>query len=394
MKQKFRDHYSHTFELDLGKLQIRATDRLSPLLLFFIFVLNFMFFILGSYLVNISKITGHTDFEKVISKSSIATHTFIAPTTFGTGLIVLGTFIALVCIFFIARYKTITIENETVTVEDHPFIGKPHSFSEPLSKYTGVRLRLKFCQYALSSRNKFIVELYHSDPNKLVPLYITTKAEKIRTVWKKYALYFNLPPVYISDKGMVSQAMRDLERPYAEVVKDWRLPKNFLVDKTHSTDFICKKKNDKKMIKMHHAIYDLYSTLNIAVIVLFIPLLIYALYSHTILVGVLSLGPVLAFYVFLLTCIVYAYISLIKRDIVLISNQKLVVFRKILGLTFQDATVDFSALKGLDIFFTPTTGRYSLNIITDQKIVEIFNKLSPDDLRWIKCFIISEIIQQ
>jgi len=394
MKNSFRDHYGHNFELNLGKMKITATNRLSRGLLFFFFIFGLMFFILGTYLLNLSKITGQTDFEKVISKSALNAHFFVSPDVFGTGMIVLGVAIVLVCIFFIGRYKTITIENGVVSVSDHPFIGKPHSFSVPLRSYTGVRLRLKFCQYDLLSRNKFIIELYNSDQNKLVPLYITTSAKNIRSIWKKYALYFNLPPIHISDKGMVSQAMRDLERPYAEVVKDWHLPKNFLVDKTHSTDFICKKKQDKKMIKMHHAIYDLYSTLNIAVMVVFIPLMLYALCSYKALVQVLPVGLILAFYVFLLTCIVYAFLSLIKRDIVLISDKKLVIFRKILGMTFHDASVDFSTLKGLDIFFTPTTGRYCLNVVTDQKVIKIFNKLSPDDLRWIKCFIISEIIQQ
>ena len=148
------------------------------------------------------------------------------------------------------------------------------------------------------------------------------------------------------------------------------------------------------MLKTAHTIYDLYSTLNIAVIISFGFLLIYTLFSYNALVRGLSHGIVLGFCIFLLTCIVYAFLTLNMRDIVLINNQKLIIFRKIIGLTFQDAAVDFSSLKGLDIFYTPTTGRYCLNIITNQKIIKIFNKLSADDLRWIKCFIISEIIQQ
>ena len=393
MKHQFRDHYSHNFEFDFDNKKI-ATDRLSRLLLFFSFVFGLMFFILGSYFVNITKFSDSSGFEKFISKSNIAPHAFISSDVFGISLTILGVAIVLVCFFFIQRYKTITIKDDIVTLTDHPFLGKPNSFSEPLDQYTGVRLRLKFCQYDLFSRNKFIIELYHPDPTKIVPLYISTSHKHIRMMLKKYALHFNLPPIFVTDKGMVCKAVRDIERPYAEVVKSWNLPQNFLVNKTHSSDFICKKKGGKKMLKMSHTVYDLYSTLNLTVIVLFGLLLIYALFSFHAITRFLPLGFVLAFYVFLLTSIIYAYLTLSVRDIVLISNQKLVIFKKILGMTFQDAVVDFESLQGIDIFFTPTTGRYCLNLITQKQIIKIFNKLSPDDLRWIKCFIISEIIQQ
>lgn len=393
MKNKFRDHYGHSFKLNTNKVRISATDRLSRFLLLIALIFGAMFSVLGAYLSNITKITGHTDLEDILSKSNIKAHMFVSPQVFGTGLIILGLAIVLASVFFMLRYKTVIIENDVVTVKDHPFIGRNNSFSEPLSHYTGVRLRLKFCQYDLFSRNKFIIELYHPNANKLVPLYISTSAKNIRKIWREYALYFNLPPIHISDKGMVSQAMRDLERPYMDVVKDWHLPKNFLVDKTHSPDFICKKKGDKRMLKMSRIIYDLYSTINIIVIALFSLLLVYALYSYKALVQIFPLGLICAFYAFLVISVIYAYLTLIKRDIVLINDKKLIIFRKFLGLNFQDSIIDFAALKGLDIFYTPTTDRYCLNIVTDKEIVKIFNKLSPDDLRWIKCFIISEIIQ-
>ena len=393
MNYKFRDHYSHHFELPLNKASIHLTDRLSPLVLFFSFLFGVMFLMLGSCFLNIKQTTEQTDFENTIMQSAIKAHTFISPEVFGIGLMFLGLAIALVCIFYLCRYKIIIIENGNITVTDHPFIGRAHSFSAPLSDYIGVRLRLKFCQYGLLSQNKFIVELYQNDSNKLVPLYISTSPKNIRSIWKKFALHFNLPPIYISDKGMVSQSMKDLERPYTDVVKDWHLSKNFLVDKTHSADFICKKKGDKQMLKMSHVIYDLYSTLNIAVIAAFTCLLIYALSSHNTLVQILPLGIIIAFYVFLLTSVIYAFLTLVVRDILLISDQKLIMFKKILGFTYPYAVVNFADLRGLDIFFTPTTGRYCLNIITNTKIIKMFNKLSPDDIRWIKCFIISEIIQ-
>lgn len=394
MKQTFREHYGHNFSLDINKLNPKATDCASRISLFFVLCYGLIFALLGAYFANMSLINESADFEKIISKSAFKAHPFISPHHFGIGLIVLGILMILASFFYFVRRKQIIIENDIVTVIDHPVFGKAHSFSENIKNYTGVRLRLKLCQYDLFSRNKFIVELYHKDCSKIIPLYISTKPKNIRSIWKKYALFFNLPPIRISDRGMVSQSMKDLSRPYAEVVKDWHLPQNFLADKTHSLQLVCKKKNNQKIIKTRGVIFDLYSTLNIAVIVVLGALLAYALYSYNIMTLFISPVVVTLFDACLLTCIIYAFTTLFRRDLILISRQQIFVFRKVFNFTFKDTVVPFSALKGLDIFFTPTTGRYCLHMITDRNITKIFNKLSPDDLRWIKCCLIAEIIDE
>ncbi|MBO4294962.1 MAG: hypothetical protein J5896_05920 [Alphaproteobacteria bacterium] len=394
MKKTFREHYGHNFYLDINKLSLCATDCISRVSLFFVFCYGLVFAMLGTYFATMSKISEATDFEKLISKSAIKTHTFISSQVFGTGLIVLGGIMVIVSFFYAFRRKTVTVRDNTIFVTDHPLFGKAHTFSEEIANYAGVRLRLKFCQYDLFSRNKYIIELYHTDCTKIVPLYISTNPKHIRSLWKKYALYFNLPPIRISDRGMVSQSMKDLSRPYMEVVKDWHLPKNFLADKTHSLQLICKKKNDKKIMKTRGVIFDLYSTLNMAVIVIFSALLGYSLYSHGAVTSYITPAVVLIFDACLLTGIIYAFTTLLTRDIILINNGQIIIFRKVLSFIRKDTVVPFAALKGLDIFFTPTTGRYCLQIITDRKITRIFNKLSPDDLRWVKCCLIAEMIEE
>ena len=394
MTSQFREHYSHNFRIDFNKIQVKATDCMSRLTLFFVFIYGLLFALLGSYLLNLTTASGSADFEALLSKSAFQARRIIPSDVFGISLIVLGIGIMVVCLFFAFRYKTIMIDNGVVTVKDHPIIGKPHSFTEEIRNYSGVRLRLKFCQYGLRSKNKFIIELYHKDSQKIIPLYISIHPKHVRALWKKYAMHFNLPPIHISDRGMVSKSMKDLNRSYPEVVKDWHLPKNFLVNKTHSADFICQKKDNKQLIQTRRVILDLYSTLNIAVILIFGALLAYTCYSHTIIIRFVWPALVIFFEIALLTGIVYAFLTLITRDILFLTDQTIVVFRKILKFNFRDSVIPISALKGLDIFFTPTTGRYCLALITDKKIVRVFNKLSPDDLRWIKCSIISEIIEE
>ena len=394
MKQKFREHYSQSFNLDLNTLPTRATDRASQFVLFFSFLFGFLFFILGCTLLNMTTLTGSTDLDQYLSKSAIKVHSLISTDTFGLITFVLGACIVLVSCFHDIRFKQISFDGQTITVKDFPLFGKPHSFSAPISEFSGVRLRLKFFQYGIFSRNKYIVELYHTDPTKIVPLYITTRPKSIRSIWKNYALKLNLPPIHISERGMVSHNANDMDRSFVDVVKKWNLPKNFLLGKKHSQHFVCKQKQDRKMIKVRHAIIDLYATLNITAIVLLSAVLGYAFYSHSILVMFVPLNALLLFYVLLLTLIVYAYLTLVMRDIVLIHNHKIIVFRKILSFSFQDSIIDFHDLKGLDLFFTPTTGRYALSMITDKKNIIVFNKLSVEDLRWIRGFLICEILEE
>ena len=192
---------------------------------------------------------------------------------------------------------------------------------------------------------------------------------------------------------MVSHSIKDMEKTYAEVVKGWHLPKNFLLGKTHSQAFICKQKQDKKMLKMKHFAYDLYSNLNIASILILTALFVYGSYNIDILMLYMPVYLILLCAAFILTIIIYAYITLVMRDAVLIHNQKLIVFKKILGFSYQDTIIPFDKINNIDIYYTPTTDRYSLNILTDKGSVVVFNKLSPEDLRWIRGFLVSEINQ-
>ena len=394
MKSTFREHYSQKFHFDVHRMPSKATDRFSPLILFFSTFFGIIFCILGAYFLNIVFFSGTTDLEKHLTKSAIKMHSFVSSQTFGLILLIMGICIIFVSGFYAFRFKKIFFYGDTFIVKDHPIIGTPHSFTEKLSAFSGVRLRLKFCQYGILSRNKFIIELYHKDANKIIPLYISTNPKNIRSIWKEYALKLRLSPIHISEKGMVSHNTSEMDCSFADVAKSWKLPKNFLLEKQHSQNFVCKQKTDKKMIKTSHVIFDLYSTLNILTIFVLSFVMAYAFYNHAVIIKYIPLNALLVLYAFVLTLIIYAYLTLVVRDILLIHNGKIIVFRKILGIAFQDTIIPFAALRGIDIFLTPTTGRYALNLVTERRTTTVFSKLSPEDLRWIKGFLICEMTQE
>ena len=392
MKQNFREHYGQKFHLKIDNTPVAATDCFSRLFLILGLFLGFLFLVLGSYLIGFTTLSGSTDFERHIAQTTIKIHSLVSTQTFSYIMLLLGFGIVFVCIFHLFRRKKIFFDGQKIIVKDHPVFGKPHSFEESISSYTGVRLRLKFCQYGLLNRNKFIIELYHDDPEKIVPLYISINPKHIRSLWREYALKLNLQPIHLSEKGMVSHSPQDMDKSYADRIKGWDLPKDFIKTKQHTNSIICKQKNDKKLIKARSIKFDAYSILNLAVIALLSIALSYCLYAHTFIAKYISLNFLLALDALLLTLIVYSFLTLMLKDLILIHKKRIIVFRKLFGFAIQDAVIPFETITNIDVPFSPATSRYCLQITTHKQTINIFNKHAADDLRWIRGFIICEMM--
>ncbi len=392
MKQNFREHYSQKFHLKVDNTPASATDCFSKLFLILGLFLGSLFLMLGSYLIGFTTLSGATDFEKQIAQTTIKIHSLVSTQTFSYIMLLLGLGIVGVCIFHLFRRKKIIFDGQKIIVKDHPIFGKPHSFEESISSYTGVRLRLKFCQYGLLNRNKFIIELYHDDPEKIVPLYISINPKHIRSLWREYALKLNLQPIHLSEKGMVAHNPQDMNKSYADLVKGWDLPKDFIQTKRHSNSIVCKQKNDKKLIKARSIKFDAYSIMNLAIIAILSVTLSYCLYSHTFIVQYIPLNLLLALDALLLTLIVYSFLTLMVKDLILIHQKRIIVFRKLFGFAIQDALIPFETIKNIDVQFSPATSRYCLQITTQKQAINIFSKHSADDLRWIRGFIICEMM--
>ena len=84
--------------------------------------------------------------------------------------------------------------------------------------------------------------------------------------------------------------------------------------------------------------------------------------------------------------------NFVSRDIILLTKDKIAVFRQILFFRFCDSITSIRNIKGIDINYTPTTNRYYLSIVADKNLVIIGHKLPAEDLRWIRAALISEII--
>jgi len=387
------DHYSHNFILKLNRLPAKATDRFSRTLLLIGFIFGTLLCLLGSYHFLSAYISGTADFERNLPTPRGSLHSFVSPDLFNAIIILVGLGIIVACLIHFVRYKKILFDGSSLTVKNRPLFGQSYSFTEPLYNYIGVRMRVKFYQYGIFTKNKFIIELYHKDPAKIVPLYISTSGEKIRTLWQNYAQALRMPGITISDKGMVSHNFKDMSRPYKNVIESWHLPADFIF-RMQKPDHISFKsrRTGEKMIKICKLFFDAYSILSLFAIILAGSLLGYAALSHQILRDHLPLAAVLLFYTVLLTIIIYSLLDLTSKDILIITHDKIFVFRKIWFLRMRDGVTDIKDIKGIDINYTPVTDRYYLTIVSDQNTLIVGNKLPVGMLRWIRAVLINEII--
>lgn len=389
------DHYSRRFFINIHKRPAKATDRVSRLLLLASFVLGLMLCLLGSYHFMTCYACESTDIEKNLIKSKIVLPDFVLPDLFNFIIILVGIGIMLTSFVYFFRRKVIEFNGSNIAVRHHFLFKKTYCFEEPLYNYEGVRLRLKFSQYGLMNKNKYIIELYHKDPNKIVPLYIATTPRKLRERWKNFAQELHMPGITLTEKGMLSRNHKDLDRSYAKVIENWHLPPDFLIRKT-KPDYISFKyrHSGEKMIKIQKTFLDAYMVLSALTILISGCLFVYALTNHALLEMHLPTWSILGGYALLLTISMYCFLFLVSKDILLITHQQILIFRKILFFRIRDGIIDLSDIKGVDISYIPTADSYYLSVISDKNAHIIGRRLPPQDLRWIRALIINEIMSR
>ena len=387
------DHFSHRFSLNVDKFPSKATDCFSRTILTLALIFGLLLCFLGLYHFFGPALTGIADIEKNLPQTHIKIHTLISPAVFNVILFLVGAGIILTALFKMTRYKIIHFDGDNIRVKKHQIFKQDIIFTEPLYNYAGVRLRVKFYQFGIFNKNKFIIELYHKDSQKIVPLYISTSKRHLRRLWRTYAQKLKMPAITISEKGMVSRNFNDLNRSYAEVVSSWHLPKNFAFAMEKPSYITFKsRKTGEKMIKIRKTFFDAYSFLSAFAIIVFGSLLIYAGSNHDIMEDHVSHNFILVFYAFLMSVILYSLLNLFTKDIIILAHDQIIIFRKIGFLKIRDGVINFKDIKGIDINYTPTADRYFLAIISDKNTIFIGSKLPVEGLRWIRSVIINEII--
>ena len=385
MNYKNRGHFSNKLEFNISKLPTKKTDRAA----FFIFLPGLFFasllIAIGAYELfngfNVSK----TVFDD-INLNAEYTSTMTSPIVFDLVLIAIGLWIVWSLFLSYIQYKKIGFDGHVFTITHRPAWGRKTVLRESAENYVGVRFRVEFYQHGLVNRNRYIVELYHEDEDKIIPLYITTKKQNFSEITLKYARFFNKPIIYVTSQGTVFRKHEDFNRPLMENKK---VALSQICDDVVEPDYIkIKEVKDKIIIKVGKALFDAYNLIAATILIVFGSLLFFLStvdYEKT--------PQTVGLHAFAVFSVFIAFVILFRRDKIVIKKDKVIVVHK-----FWLFSKKYDEMKKADIVWISIANNPALDrnflIIYSAKDSMVFGKKLPiNDLMWVKNLLIEEIVK-
>ena len=374
------DHFSSKFRFDFKKKVVCAIDRSSLLLSYAGWFFGSMLLALGIY-----------ELFSFIIASRTSEHSFFVVEIFAFFIIVLALGIIFFSTFSFVRYKKFEFDGKNFKITYHPAIGVNHTFTEPLENYIGVRLRVLFTQSGILNKNRYIIDLYHQDSNKIIPLYISTKNKKIRKFWEHYAKFFNLPALSVSDRGVIKRECVDLDKSIKELYEADKLPFIDSGELPEPESLILTEKAKSTSIKPAGIYWDIFSSLFLLITFSAMLLLIVgAIYLTFIGTSVPTkywvIGSALLLTVIFFSCKMFSTYDLE------ISAKKVSVSDVFCGIYLNEEHINVNKIENVELSYNPTIDRYSLAIISDDKVITFGSRLPVGDLIWLRDFVIRKLI--
>jgi len=388
-------HFSHYFELKTDRLPSRSSDRTSWRFQLPGIIFGLLLAFLGAYELfdGFSHPASETT-DELSSLHDISEYQpLITPTFFDIVFIIIGLGMVMASIASYIRYKKIMFDGKNVEVVYRPVFGAKTSFKESIKAYLGVRLRIELFQLGLINKNRYIVELYHKDPKKIIPLYISTSGKNIRRIWEKYAQSLNLPALLNTDSGLISRDVKNLRKSVKEMAE-----LGYIIDEYHHHDvippsvvFVCKQ--DKIVLKARKIVWDAYNILAWLAIFAIGSLLLLSGLGFETLSKTFSLHTIYTLWVAGIVLIVVTVFILFRKEKIVIKPHKIVNTHKYMLFSTKHDEMAKDDIEAIEITENPVSGRFYVAIHSGEKTISFGAKLPIDDLRWIKKFLLHEIIK-
>ncbi|MGN0914204.1 MAG: hypothetical protein ACI4OW_04845 [Alphaproteobacteria bacterium] len=386
------DHFSHSYELKVDHRPTQKSDRIALRILYPGLLLGMALVILGVYEFFYGfpakiNIFGENVTDEPVYESLINPYFFDAVVT----LLGLGIIISL--IFSYIRYKKVALDDKgNVIVVHRPVFGEKKTYKDKIKNYEGVRLRIEFFQFGMLNKNKYIIELYHKNSFKTIPLYISTSGKYIRKKWEYYARMLNMPTLIMTDEGMVSRDIEDLNKSIKEMAEKWHLANQFDDRAPLPPTIAYVRKADKTVIKARKIRWDAYNLIMWFCIFVLGSAFIMALTSY--LNQEQERNPwVLSGYAAGILFVLALVYSLFRKDKIVIKREKIIIVHKFMLFSRKKDELRKDKIEAIDVTFNPATERYFVAIASDEKTLVFGKKLPIDDLRWVKKFLINEVIK-
>ena len=392
MADKSLRHYSYKFKFDIEHLPVEQRDRVSGKLsvLGLIFGLGFIalaVFEAFSFLYGGTNEVYTFDLPTKFSANEILLQRYV----FDTILLFLGLVIVAVSVFSFLRHKVIFFDGENIKLTYYSPFKQPKTEIEALYNYLGVLLRVEYFQLGLMSRNRYIIELYHPEKNKRVPLYISTNSHNVRHMWEYYSAKLKLPALFMTDHGLISRHHSELSKTLNDMATKWHLKTLYRENEKMPASVKCKILPHKAIIKERRLFFDVYSILALLGIFVLGFLVIYAGLNYQYIMPYLGLSGLLSFMVLCSGVVLLSIVVLLSKDVLVITEDGILLGHNILFLRRDGGFVLKNEIAAVDVGHNPTTERYYLSIIADNQSL-IFGKNMPvNDLRWVRGFVIKQI---
>ena len=374
------DHFSTKLKFNLDKVPASVTDR-SGLK----WILSGWFFGVLMLWLGIFELFSFLTAEKNINQSFMVVEIF----AFMVILIALG--LIVYSFFSFVRCKKFYFDGREFHVIYRPAVGVKHQFREPIEHYIGVRLRVLFVQSGIFNKNRYIVDLYHPDSNKIVPLYISTSNKNIRKIWESYARLFQLPVLSVGDIGLVQRDYEDLDKSVKELAQDSKIP--FIVSGKlpAPSSLNIEEKRGATQITPKRFYWDTFSAFALCIYIAIILILI-GTATFMFITGHFISSKSLLIWLVLICVTLYFIIRLFNSYTLVITSDKIVVNEVLLGIFVKKNEIRNDVAESIELSYDPTTSRYKLAIISDDKTITLGSRLPVSDLLWLKDFVIRKLI--
>lgn len=388
------DHYSYKFKFDIEKLPAIYTDKISAKISICGIFSGMLFVALGlfelvSYFMDLSE--ENYNFSTMSQMS--AKEVFWFRYSFDSFILLFGLIIVFLSVATLLRRKTIFFDGDNIRITHKPLFGEEKVETESLYKYLGVLLKVEYYQFGLINRNRYIIELYHKEKNKRVPLYISTNGENIREIWEYYSEKLRMPALFMTDHGLVSRNHNELDKTLKVMSKRWQLDAVYDEEKNAPASLKYKVKPDRVILKEKRLFFDVYTIISLLGILILSSLMVYAGINYEVILQYVGFGWFAGALGAGLLIIIFSLISIFCKDVLIINKHDLILGH---NLTFLRMDIEFmpkEEIESIDIGHNPLTDRYYLSIISHNKSM-IFGKNMPiDDLRWIRGCLIREIVK-
>jgi len=100
---------------------------------------------------------------------------------------------------------------------------------EDLERYEGILYRDEYHSGGKNQRSftLYIVELYHTDKDKVVILHQSTSSEGMREIWEDSCRKLNLPAVEKDGSSLIKRDVEDLDKSVRDLVKEGKISIHF-----------------------------------------------------------------------------------------------------------------------------------------------------------------------